>query len=141
VRDVLTRTAVELVIALVLVVGQVALFQWMRATSTTRDSDPFDSPVYWWSWLLIAGVALFASYTRPTWGRWRWSGVFVVPALLILPLALEVALLGTVWFNPDHGASFWLLGEVFVWVQGVVTLAAAAAGAFLRDPPWRTSAP
>lgn len=137
-EDVPIRTAVELVFALMLVAGQVALFQHMRDTSPNRDADPFHSPRYWWSWLLIAAVAFLAAYTKPTWGRWRWSGIFIVSALLSVPLAVEVALVGTVWFNPDHGASFWLLGEVFVVAQGALTLAAAAAGAFSRDPPWRT---
>ena len=48
-------------------------------------------------------------------------------AALIVPLAIEVALLGTVWNDPDEGVSFWLVGEVFVAVQGAVTLGAANA--------------
>jgi hypothetical protein len=59
-------------------------------------------------------------------------------AALILPLAVEVALLATMWYDPDQRGSFWDVGEVFVAVQGAVTLGAATAGARLwlrRSPP------
>lgn len=121
----------EPVIAGLLVASQVALLQLMRVTSTTHDGDPFDSPLYWWSWLLFAATAFLASYARPAWRPWRWT------AVLIVPLIVEVALLGTVWHDPDDGASFWLAGEMLVFVQGLLTLAAAGVGALLRLRPRR----
>jgi hypothetical protein len=123
----------DLLLGVTLVGYQVALLLAMRDTSTTDDGDPFDSTVYRWSWLLLPAAALLASFIRPDGRRpVLWT------AALIVPLAIEVALLGAVWYDPDQGASLWLVGEVFVAVQGAVILGAAKAGAALRlrrSPP------
>jgi hypothetical protein len=117
----------DLLLGVTLIGYQIALMLAMRDTSRTDDGDPFDSTLYWWSWLLLPAAALLASFVRP-YGRrpLMWT------AALIVPLAIEVALFGTVWHDPDDGASFWIVGEMFVAVQGAVTLGAASAGSALR---------
>jgi hypothetical protein len=117
----------DLLLGVTLIGYQLALLLAMRDTTRTDDGDPFDSTLYWWSWLLLPAAALLASFLRPHGRRpLLWT------AALIVPLAVEVALLGTVWYDPDQGVSFWVVGEMFVAVQGAVTLAAANAGAALR---------
>jgi hypothetical protein len=106
---------------------QVALLAAMRATASTDDGDPFDSGLYGWSWLLLPAAATLASFIRP-----HGSPPLLWTAALIVPLAVGVALFGTVWYHPDQGVSFWVIGEMFMAVQGAVTLGAAAAGAALR---------
>jgi hypothetical protein len=122
------RLGFEDVLLVVTLIGcQIALMLAMRDTSRTDDGDPFDSRLYWWSWLLLPPAAMLASFVRPYGTRpLLWT------AALIVPLAIEVALLGTVWHDPDEGASLWLVGEVFVGVQGAVTLRAARVGRALR---------
>jgi hypothetical protein len=102
----------------------VALFLLMRATSRTADHDPFDSPLFWWIWLILPTCAFLASYGRPDGSRpLLWT------AALIGPFIIAVALLGTVLHDPKEGASFWLAGEVFVLALGGLTFARARAGA------------
>ena len=92
---------------------QVILFWAMRATSRTSGGDPFDSRLLWWAWLILPALACLATAVRP-WGprpRW-WTGA------LVAPFGLEVALFGTIFHNPDEGASFWIVGKIFVLVLG-----------------------
>lgn len=93
----------------------------MRTTSSTSEGDSFDSSLYWWSWLILPAVAGAASFARPRPLLWT--------AALIVPIIVAVALLGTVFHDPDDGASFWVLGELFVLVQGAITFGAASVGA------------
>jgi hypothetical protein len=118
------RLSSELALAAVLVAFQVALLLLMRETSRTADNDPLDSSFFWYSWLILPGCAFLASYARPDGAR-----PFLWTAALIGPFVIELALLGTVWHDPDEGASFWLVGEMFVLILGAVTFAAASAGA------------
>ena len=53
-------------------------------------------------------------------------------AALIVPLLIAVALYGTVWSGPDQGASMWIVGEMFIIVQGGWTLLVAYVGASAR---------
>lgn len=117
----------DLALASALAVLQVSLLFMMRATSRTPGDDPFDSPLFWWSWLILPACAFLASFARPDGARpLLWTGS------LIVPFVIEVALLGTLWHDPDEGASFWLVGEVFVLALGGVTLIAGVAGASMR---------
>lgn len=107
-------------LGVLLVISQVLTLILMVRSSSTDDGDPFDSSLYWWTWLLYPALAAAATRLRP--GEHR---PIVWTAALMVPLAIEVALLGTVWHDPDDGASLWIAGEIFVAVQAVVTLLAA----------------
>jgi hypothetical protein len=108
-------------------ISQVVLFVLLlQATSDSADSDPFDSPIYWLTWLLVPACALSAGYALPH----TPPGVWV--AALMLPMAVGVALLGTIWHDPDDGPSLWVAGEVFVGVQAALAWGAASAGSSLR---------
>jgi len=109
-----------------LAISQIALFALMSATSETSDGDPFDSPLYWWTWLLWPACALVAAAVFPDTPASLWT------AALCLPLAIGVALLGTIWHDPDDGASLWIAGEVFVGIQALVTHIAALLGSKMR---------
>jgi hypothetical protein len=73
-------------------------------------------------------LASAATYLRP--GPLRpalWA------AALVLPAAVALGVQGTVLHDPRHGASFWILGEMFIVIQGLVAFAAAnAAGSLAR---------
>lgn len=101
--------------------GSTVLLLVMRATSETGDGDPFDSPMYVWSWLLLPMIAAVAARKWPT----RRPAVWAIA--LMLPMAVGVAVIGTVLHDPDDGASLWIAGEVFVLVQGLAVWGAAAA--------------
>ena len=108
-----------------LVLLQIGLFPLMRATSSTGDGDIFDSSLYLWSWLvlpLVTAACGWRFYREPPW-------VWVVA--LVVPLAVEVALLGTVLHDPDDGASLWIVGEFFVLAQALPIYLGASLGAHL----------
>ena len=117
----------DLLIAVGLAAAQVVFFAVMRATSRTDDHDPFDSVLYWWSWLALPPIVCLLSFARPGSGRsLLWT------AALFLPFMIEVALLGTVWFDPDDGASLWIAGEIFIVFQAALTYAAGEVGSRMR---------
>ena len=104
---------------------------WLIATS--ERYDPFTSPLYWWSWLLFPAAACVATYVRPGGVRlFLWSGVLTVP------IAVLVAVVGTVWQDADDGVSFWLIGEMVVAVQIALTLGVALFDLQLRIRGSRT---
>lgn len=80
----------------------------LQETTTSPESDPFESPWYLWSWLLLPALgglaALVVGPARP----------FLWAAAMVGPFAVLVALEGTVWWDSADGASFWLIGEIFV---------------------------
>ena len=101
--------------------GSTGLFLVMRATSETADADPFDSPLYAWSWLLLPIVAAVAARTWPRRSPVVWA------IAITLPVFVGVAVVGTVLHDPANGASLWIAGEIFVLAQGLAVWGAAAA--------------
>jgi hypothetical protein len=102
--------------------------------STSQSSgDPFDSPLFQWTWLIWIVIALVAGFVFPTSPPRLWA------AALLGPFAIGVALLGTVWHDPANGASLWMAGELFLAFLGLVALGAAAAGAYLAERPRRAA--
>jgi len=126
-RNEVRRESRRVVAIVVVLVGiQIALLLLMRASSTS-NGDPFDSPLYRWSWVLIPACAFGVSFIRPH------SGLPLLwVASLMAPLMIGVALLGTVWHDSDNGASLWIVGEMFLLLQGTVALLAASAALLLR---------
>ena len=99
----------------------------LRATSTSGEQDPFDSDWYWGSWLVLAGAAFLAGYARPALAAvWGW--------LVVVPFAVILALAGTVFHDPDHGASMWMAGEVFVFAQAGFAAFASRMGGRAGTP-------
>jgi hypothetical protein len=54
---------------------------------------------------------------------------------LVAAAAVDVAVEGTVLYDPDYGASLWLAGEMFVAVQALLAVGAAKVGQSLGR--WR----
>jgi hypothetical protein len=99
----------------------------LRATSSSAEHDPFDSDWYWWSWFVLAGAAFLAGFARPALAAW-WGW------LALAPFAVLLAFAGTVFHDPDNGASMWLFGEVFVIGQAALTSVASKLGGRRRAP-------
>jgi hypothetical protein len=115
--------------ASLLVVAVGAFWWWaMLATTTSPEHDPFESPLSWWSWLVLPATAFVAAAIAPA--RWTALGW-----LAVAPLAVGTLLGGTVFHDPDDGASLWMVGEVVVLVEGAVCSAGAALGRTLRAVP------
>ena len=57
-----SATLVDVGVGLWLIAVQVILFSLMWA-----EGDPFDSRLFWWSWLILPVLALLATIERP-WG-------------------------------------------------------------------------
>jgi hypothetical protein len=117
------RLLVDASVVVGLAILAVGLLVVMGKTSTSAG-DPFDSPIFWWLWLLLPGVAFFSGFLRGAYSRpLLWTAAFFVPVMV------AVGLLGTVFHDTDEGgASLWLAGEVFVAVLWAVTYCAAVVG-------------
>lgn len=102
--------------------GQIVFIVLMRATSRTDDGDPFDSSLFWWLWLILIVTGYLVSRWRPGPPPLFWT------TALIGPLVVAVALLATGWHDPDDGASFWILGEMYVLALGGFAFVAAHVG-------------
>lgn len=108
-------------LALGLALAALASGIWVMLTVTGKHDDPFDSPYYWWTWLLMPGVSLAAAAGRPARPRpFRWT------AALVLPWMLMLAVQGMTSLDSD---GLWIVGEVFLVAQGAVVLGAAFLGA------------
>lgn len=104
-----------------LIAASIGLLLAMMVTSPSTSSDPFESSLFRWSWLIVPAAAGVASFVRPRPVLWT--------AALIVPIVVAVALLGTVLHDPDEGASLWLIGEMFVLLLGAITFGGASIGA------------
>src|SRR5687767_13668161 len=98
----------------------------MATTSRTDDGDPFDSPLYWWSWLVMPVIAAGVAIARPSIEPPR------LVIALVVPMMVATAWMGTVGHDDSDGVSFWPVAEVFLLIQALVTFAAASAAARLR---------
>jgi hypothetical protein len=119
--------AADAIVGLSLVGLGTAYWFLMSATSRSAEHDAFDSGWYWWSWLVLGGVAFVAGFARPALAAW-WGW------LVLVPFAVSLALAGTVFHDHDNGASMWLAGEVFVIAQAAFTAFASRLGGRLRAP-------
>ncbi len=111
-RDIATGVAVTII----------STAAWLVVMGTsTHSMDPFKSPIYSLTWVAgIASVAVASALngrgTRPA----AWAACSLIPGVLALALA------GTVFHDPDDGASLWLAGAFFVVIQGGVAWAVGA---------------
>jgi hypothetical protein len=109
---------------------------WVLALELTTDNgDPFDSPLYWWGWLVLPvcafiGARLGVERTLLAWG-----------ITLALPLACWTLVGGTLLSSQDEGASFWIVGELFVFVWAGLIAMGAAIGANWTEPRSEQSTP
>jgi hypothetical protein len=94
-------------------------------STSDATGDPFDSSLYWWTWLVLPAVAAAAAFADPSTKPIAWIGA------LYVPVVLGVAYIGTIGHDPDDGASLWMAGEMFVVVQA--TLSFGAAGVARRQ--------
>jgi len=117
--------ATVVVATLCAIVGSVFWLVCERS-SGTGDSDFFDSSLWWFGFVILPGFALVASAAQPRYPR-QWA------ILLVLPQAIATVLLGTVFHDPDDGASLWMAGLVFVGLQGMVSFGGANLGAHLMQ--------
>lgn len=102
----------------------IGLLFWLLCfvTSGSSGGDFFDSPYYWSGWLVLPAVTGLIAWLRPRRAH-AWFGVVVV-----MPQAIAVTLLGTVFHDPASGASLWIVGLVFVGIQGAVATLTALVG-------------
>jgi hypothetical protein len=99
----------------------------VATSSSSANSDPFDSPFWNLSWLAVAMAAMVAGYLRGAHKRpIAWA------TCLSLPGAVVVVLIGTVFYDSRGGASFWPVGEIFVGIESVWAFGAAQLGAAAR---------
>lgn len=96
------------------------LWAILNLTSDSPEGDPFDSPYYWSAWIVIPLLAVLAAVLRPAWPRPLWWAT-----ALVLPSVVALGLQGTIFHNPDDGASFWIVGEVLLIMNGAIALGAA----------------
>lgn len=109
--------------ALTLFVGGLLFWLLCQVTAAPSGGDFFDSPYYWWGWLVLPAFTGLVAWRLPSPTN-AWFGLVVV-----VPQAVAVTLLGTVFHDPASGASLWIAGLVFVALQGAVaTLTALLAG-------------
>lgn len=114
------------VVAGVVVLVGLSVATQLVLAATAEMGDPFDSPLYPWTWLALPLAAALASAWRPGALTPVWF-----TAALVVPLLIGTFLLGTVLHDGSGGASLWAVGELVHLAQGVVILAAAYLGALV----------
>jgi len=120
------RWAVSGLVLVVCCVAGLAVV-WLLAATAGTTGDPFDSPIFWWLWVLLPACGIGAGLLWPTQARYPvWSAAFFGPAVVLTALA------GTTWHDPEDGASFWILGEMLIVVLWAVTYAASLLSATVR---------
>jgi hypothetical protein len=102
-----------------------------------------DSPYYWATWLLLPLIAFAVGVIRPGASR-----AVACSLALVGPLMIMVFIDGSLrWDTQESGASLWLVAEVFLAVQGAITLGAGLIGSAIGTmrervrrgevpPPW-----
>jgi hypothetical protein len=116
------RDAADRALVAGLVVVSLSTYAAMRATSRTSNGDPFDSRLFWLTWLLFPLVGFFVAAYHP-----RRHGPRTWAVSLIGPWMALVFLEGAVLLDASEGASFWVVGEVFLlfemlWILGITAL-------------------
>lgn len=122
------REGISSIAARVSILAGGALWVWM-AVVTTRSSegDFFDASIFKWGSVVIPMIAFLGAFAGIERSPIAWGIAFVLPAVIWTFLA------GTVLFDPDQGASFWVVGEVFLAILGAFTAAGAAIGGVVRQ--------
>lgn len=119
--------ATDVILGVLLVLLGAGTWAVLGATSDSPEGDPFDSVLYGATWIVLPIIAFGATLLRPQWPRpLCWA------AALVLPSAVALAVQGTVLHDPEHGASLWMVGEMFIAMQGGFVLGAAILGARVR---------
>jgi hypothetical protein len=107
-------SAPETVIAGVLVGVSLVTFLLLRVTTKSNEGDFFDSPGYWATWLLFPLIGLVATLFRPS-----ARTAFLAGLALVGPLMAILFVSGTFGHDPNDGASFWIVGEILLVIEGL----------------------
>jgi hypothetical protein len=86
------------------------------------EGDFTDSTVFKWGFLVLPVIALLGSIAL------RYVSPLAWAAALIAPPMAWVFVGGFVLFDPEHGASFWLVTEVMLLLCAAFVAAAAGIG-------------
>lgn len=105
----------------VLALSAGTLATWGLLVGTTQNGDPFDSPLYWWSWILLPFLGAIVAAFVPE----RRSLIWV--AAIFVPLLAMVAFDGLAASEP-YGPSLWTVGEIFTLIEAVWSVAFVALG-------------
>ena len=90
----------------------------LKATTRSQEGDFFDSPWFWWGWLVLPAIAAGAAWIEAEGSAyWGW--------LVALPQAVAVVVEGVFLHDPGRGASFWPVGLLFVVFFALVASFAA----------------
>lgn len=103
-------------------------FAAMRATSTTSDSDPFDSPLYLLSWIVVPLLAAAATLLRSKGHRpIAWVACLAVPWMaLVFGYAVTLD-------APEGDANLWFLGEILILLQAALAYVSAMVALRIRQ--------
>lgn len=93
----------------------------LQVTTRSPERDFFDSPIFWWGWVLFPSLALIGALFGIERHPMVWAGTIVLPAMCWTFVG------GTFLHDPDHGASLWLAGEFILLIWGTCI----ALGAFV----------
>jgi len=103
----------------------IAYFALLKSTTRSQEGDFFDSPWFWWGWLVLPVIAAGAAWIEAEGAAyWGW--------LVVVPQAVAVVVEGALLHDPGHGASFWPVGLLFVAFLGFLASAAARLGRTAR---------
>ncbi|MDH4171247.1 MAG: hypothetical protein OEW42_16820 [Acidimicrobiia bacterium] len=104
-----------------LAVGAMAAIA-LQATTDSPDNDPLESGLFWYLWIAFPVVAFVAGMVFPKLSAW-WGFALTLPAMGLVFLG------GSVFYDSDAGASFWVMGEVVLLVLAAWSTLFAVMGA------------
>lgn len=105
----------------------IAYFALLKSTTGSQEGDFFDSPWFWWGWLVLPGIAAGAAWIDAEGAAyWGW--------LVVVPQAVAAVVEGALLHDPSQGASLWPVGLLFVAFLGFLASGAARLGCRARRP-------
>ena len=110
----------EVVVVVAVLVGLAIATQLVLA-ATDEAGDPFDSPLYPWTWFALPLAAATAS---------AWRAGAATPVWFTLALVVPL-LIGTVVLGASDRSGLWGVGLLLNLAQGIATLAVAYLGALV----------
>lgn len=116
-----TRPAPRHVLGVVAALAGLAIATRLVLSTTAGAGDPFDSPLYPWTWLVLPLRAAIAS-------AWRPGAVtpVVFTLALVVPLLVSTSVLGV-----SDTSGLWGVGLLLDLAQGVLMLVLAYLGALV----------